>query len=125
MEAKIRHTAITFDDGYRDNVIHALPVLGKCGLNATFFIISGLVDRTETPWYDALGRALADPAVRTELALFLKEHEQTREEVIDPRVRETPKAIVHLAKLMGPDERLALVEMAKERSSVTRDLFED
>lgn len=33
-----RAAAITFDDGYADNVENALPVLGRYGLNATFFI---------------------------------------------------------------------------------------
>ncbi|MGH8580493.1 MAG: polysaccharide deacetylase family protein [Gammaproteobacteria bacterium] len=33
-----RAAAITFDDGYADNVENALPVLTRYGLNATFFI---------------------------------------------------------------------------------------
>ncbi|MGH6636437.1 MAG: polysaccharide deacetylase family protein [Gammaproteobacteria bacterium] len=33
-----RAAAITFDDGYADNVENALPVLMRYGLNATFFI---------------------------------------------------------------------------------------
>lgn len=32
--------AITFDDGYEDNVIHALPVLKRYGFNATVFIVT-------------------------------------------------------------------------------------
>jgi peptidoglycan/xylan/chitin deacetylase (PgdA/CDA1 family) len=33
---------ITFDDGYRDVLTHALPVLRKHGFGATFYAVSGL-----------------------------------------------------------------------------------
>lgn len=36
--------SITFDDGYRDNHEHALPVLKAMGLPATFFIATGYLD---------------------------------------------------------------------------------
>ncbi|WP_038052675.1 polysaccharide deacetylase family protein [Thioalkalivibrio sp. ALJ1] len=39
-----RATAITFDDGYADNRLHALPVLQRHGLPATFFIAAGYLN---------------------------------------------------------------------------------
>ena len=39
-----RAVAITFDDGYSDNYLNALPILKKYGLNATFFIASGYLN---------------------------------------------------------------------------------
>ena len=38
--------AITFDDGYQDNVEFALPVLTQVGFVATFFVVAGLVGRS-------------------------------------------------------------------------------
>lgn len=35
---------ITFDDGHRDNLEHALPVLDRLGVRALFFAITGLAD---------------------------------------------------------------------------------
>lgn len=35
---------ITFDDGYRDNVLHAAPLLQKHGLPACFFLTAGYLD---------------------------------------------------------------------------------
>ena len=43
-------TAITFDDGYRDNYEHAFPALLDLGISATFYVIAGLIaDKAMTP----------------------------------------------------------------------------
>ncbi len=39
-----RALSITFDDGYADNHDHAMPVLQRHGLSATFFIATGFLD---------------------------------------------------------------------------------
>jgi peptidoglycan/xylan/chitin deacetylase (PgdA/CDA1 family) len=39
-----RAAAITFDDGYADNVTNALPILQKHGLHATFFIATSYLN---------------------------------------------------------------------------------
>lgn len=39
-----RALCVTFDDGYQDNIIYALPVLRRHGLCASFFIASGYLD---------------------------------------------------------------------------------
>lgn len=38
--------AISFDDGYKDNLEFALPILKQEGFQATFFIVSGVVRKT-------------------------------------------------------------------------------
>ncbi|MDR3633491.1 MAG: polysaccharide deacetylase family protein [Isosphaeraceae bacterium] len=43
---------VTFDDGYRDNVDAALPVLADVGVPATFFLPAALIDRPRLPWWD-------------------------------------------------------------------------
>ena len=48
--------ALTFDDGYADNLISALPLLEKYGLHATIFITSGMIGSDREFWWDALER---------------------------------------------------------------------
>ena len=43
-------TLIYFDDGFKDNVIHAMPILKKYEVPATVFISTGLIDRTHFLW---------------------------------------------------------------------------
>lgn len=44
--------AVTFDDGYRDNFIHAFPVLREIRIPATIFLSTGYIDTGQLPWYD-------------------------------------------------------------------------
>lgn len=62
-----RTACITFDDGYADNALEALPILQQHGMSATFFIATGFLDggrmwndtvielvrRASTGWFDA------------------------------------------------------------------------
>lgn len=43
--SKRRHLAITFDDGFRDNLTAALPLLEKFGLPMTLFVAAGFIDQ--------------------------------------------------------------------------------
>ena len=49
---------LTFDDGYRNNVTEALPVLQKHAAPAAFFIATGFVETRESYWIDRLDYAL-------------------------------------------------------------------
>jgi peptidoglycan/xylan/chitin deacetylase (PgdA/CDA1 family) len=51
-------TALTFDDGYADNLLEALPLLERHGLPATVFIMTGFVGGAQEPWWDRLEQAI-------------------------------------------------------------------
>jgi len=55
-----RAVAITFDDGYRDNLTLAAPLLRRLGLPATCFLVPGLLSREVTPWWERLAWAFAN-----------------------------------------------------------------
>jgi len=88
---------LTFDDGYRDNFRYALPILDDLGLKATFFVISGLVDTQELPWYDRAGNALQ--AIHA----------------IDPTAPDARSGLA-LAKAMSPEERQRWLTQLEEKA---------
>ncbi|HZP87853.1 MAG TPA: polysaccharide deacetylase family protein [Burkholderiales bacterium] len=51
-------TAVTFDDGYADNLLVAKPILERCEVPATMFVASGYVGGSHGFWWDELERIL-------------------------------------------------------------------
>lgn len=49
---------LTFDDGYRDNRVHALPILERHRAPATFYVTTGFANRTARLWWKELEVAL-------------------------------------------------------------------
>jgi peptidoglycan/xylan/chitin deacetylase (PgdA/CDA1 family) len=49
--------AVTFDDGYRDTLTHAAPVLARYGLRATVFLTTGSIGAADALWFDRLALA--------------------------------------------------------------------
>jgi peptidoglycan/xylan/chitin deacetylase (PgdA/CDA1 family) len=54
-----RAVALTFDDGYRDHLDLAIPLLERLGMPATFFLVPGLLSREVRAWWEVLAWALA------------------------------------------------------------------
>jgi len=53
--------AVTFDDGYSDNLERALPALERTGVPATVFLASGYLGGAREFWWDELERILLGP----------------------------------------------------------------
>ena len=55
--------AVTFDDGYVDNLEAAKPVLSRFGIPATLFVISSAIGSEREFWWEQLERILLEPGL--------------------------------------------------------------
>jgi len=56
-----RAVALTFDDGYRDNLDLAVPILRGFQMPATFFLVTDFLAQRSRIWWEELGWAFAHP----------------------------------------------------------------
>jgi peptidoglycan/xylan/chitin deacetylase (PgdA/CDA1 family) len=89
---------LTFDDGYRDNVEHALPVLEKHAAPFTMFVTSGFADRTARLWWIEL-----EEAIRRLDRIAVEGLELSTRNVAE---KEHAHAILYRTLRAGPEERL-------------------
>ena len=66
--------AITFDDGYLDNLKYAVPILEEMEIPATIFISTGTIDQDKEFWWDELEQILID-GENVPPSLLLKDEE--------------------------------------------------
>src|SRR5262249_47547203 len=58
-KGRLPFAALTFDDGYRDNLSDALPVLERHGVPMTLFVTPGFAERSARLWWVELEEAIA------------------------------------------------------------------
>jgi peptidoglycan/xylan/chitin deacetylase (PgdA/CDA1 family) len=111
-----RAVALTFDDGYRDNLTLAVPILEELGLPATFFLVPAIVDGDVHPWWETLGWAFARAtkhSVRWKGKLLPTQDQPGRRSVgwVTERLKtldqaERDQQVVDLTDLLQPQGRL-------------------
>lgn len=53
-----KSVVITFDDGYRDNILNAKPIMDQFRVPFTVFLTTGNIENDEEFWWDALEKAV-------------------------------------------------------------------
>lgn len=66
-----RMAAVTFDDGYRDNIDAAFPLLESHEVPATVFVASGMTGENREFWWDVLARTFLSVAKLPEELQFV------------------------------------------------------
>lgn len=102
-----RAVCVTFDDGYADNLVHALPVLQRWNIPATVYVASGFLDGGRM-WNDSVIEAFSacahDQGSLPELGL----------EILDLSTpvqrRQACYEVIRRIKYLPPDQRLLQVE---------------
>lgn len=119
---------LTFDDGYRDNLEHARPVLRRHGAPWTLFVTTAFAEGTGRLWWVELERAIGrlDRVRLPEAGLDLP--------AADPTQKSAAFAQVYRVLRAGPEARLrdAVAQLARaadlDPRAITRELcldFED
>ena len=91
---------ITFDDGYRNNLINAAPILKKYNFSATCFIVSGLIGTSNT-WdlkYNITQRPLmSEKEIKKwlDLGMDIGAHSQTHQDLTNISKEEAQREIHH------------------------------
>lgn len=119
-----RAACVTFDDGYRDNVEVALPILRRHGLQATFFIATGFLDG---------GRMFNDTVIEALRAMpgevaDLEDFGLGRVSISTPVARrQAIDKVLRAVKYLPPERRTAAVDRLASRCGrpLPRDLMMD
>ncbi len=116
-----RYATISFDDGYKDNITFALPILNKYNIKATFFIITDSIEKNISSWSHVL-EYLIQNSKKEEINLHLdfisEEFKTNRLGSNASRISLGIKIIPYLKTLNDQDRKLVIDAFMKELNDV-------
>jgi peptidoglycan/xylan/chitin deacetylase (PgdA/CDA1 family) len=117
-----RAVAVTFDDGYADNFVHAFPILRSRGIPATVFLVSGYIGSDEVLWHDRVLRCFATTARPRWRAPWDAEE---RDLGPIPARRQAAFRMLGLLKAMNEAERLRAIGRLEEDLDVRQGVLSE
>lgn len=98
-----RCVCLTFDDGYRDNLVHAYPVLRAHGVPFTIYVTTSFIDGTGELWWRVLEKVVAE---RDEIEATLDGTKQVFDCSSTTKRKSTFKTIYHWLRRRESEEEL-------------------
>lgn len=112
---------ITFDDGYEDNFLTALPIMEKYHMKGTVFIVPGLIN---TPDYLSWQQALGMQERHTEIGSHTMNHVGLGEISIEEQKAELLSSKIALESHLGADVKFFAYPYG-QFTTVTQQLLKD
>ncbi len=104
--------AVTFDDGYKDNIDLAVPLLNQFGVPATFYVATGFIDGTYEPWWQRF-RAAVGSCRRASLDIGGRVWDTSTTQAKLHLLREVECTL----KRLPDDERIRVIRDVEERGA--------
>lgn len=109
-----KSVVVTFDDGYKDNLTIAAPILQKYGIPATFFIATGYIGADKMKWEDQLSCLIRRSKVEI-VSLSLPSSDVSFNIGSDKDKFKAINALVNMLGQLNQIERLRILDGLREQ----------
>lgn len=114
---RMRFATISFDDGYRDNVDYALPVLEKYKIKASFYVVTDCI-KNNSPTWNYVVEYLLLHSKKTSLQIdtaYLPEHLRKSDLKSKQAKRFYAKKIIPELKKLSSEKRKKIIEQLSRK----------
>jgi peptidoglycan/xylan/chitin deacetylase (PgdA/CDA1 family) len=111
-KAKDKLASISFDDGYKDNITYALPILDKYKVKASFHVVTDCIDKNIPTWTHII-EYLFQFSKKNKIELgfdFFPEHLKISEFKNQTEKATYPKKLIPFLKTITHQQRNAVIE---------------
>ena len=122
-----RFAALTFDDGCRDNLACAAPILASHGAPFTVYVTTGFADGTVSPWWHVLERAIAAASkLEVETVLGIRRFDTSSRAAKAAAAVELREILLNSPPGLRAEQTCSLARQAKiDLAALTRELYLD